>query len=209
MDPLSRWRDISPPRGRVFPLRASLWQRGQVLRSQAKDIKQLAYNQQTSRLCQTRAQHSQSEQGQNRKSVCAAGHTARFLPDDILFEVTRGEQPLVRCGERGVQRVRGGGVETPLSPSGPAERPAYSVTPRSIRKNNASPSTFAKAAPSRKTPPAGGDSPQATERVSFSENSLQHTAKAPEENPQGLSFKSASTYFHKPSPANYLRHKRA
>ena len=56
--------------------------------------------------------------------------------------------------------MRGGGVETPLSPSGPAERPAYSVTSRSIRKNNASPSTFAKASPSRKTPPAGGDSPQ-------------------------------------------------
>ena len=31
-------------------------------------------------------------------------HTARFLPDDHPFGVTRGEQPLVRCGERGVQR---------------------------------------------------------------------------------------------------------
>ena len=208
MDPLSRWRDISPPQGSVFPLRASLWQRGQVLRSQAKDIKQLAYNQQTSRLCQNPCAALQIGGGEKSEKRLCQRHTARFCPGDLRFGVTRGEQPLVRCGERGVQRVRGG-VETPLSPSGPAERPAYSVTPRSIRKNNASPSTFAKASPSRKTPPAGGDSPQATERVSFSENPLQHTAKAPEENPQGLRFKSASTYFHKPSPANYLRHKRA
>ena len=90
------------------------------LRGFAAGASRLKENPKTSRPCQTRAQHSQSEEGKNRKSVCAAGHTARFLPDDFLFGVTRGEQPLVRCGERGVQRVRGGSRNTPLTlwPSG-------------------------------------------------------------------------------------------
>ena len=53
------------------------------------------------------------------KRLCQR-HTARFCPGDLRFGVTRGEQPLVRCGERGVQRVRGGSRNTPLTlwPSG-------------------------------------------------------------------------------------------
>ena len=86
------------------------------LRGFAAGASRLKENPQTSRPCQgIRAQHSQSEQGQNRKKRLCQRHTARFCPGDLRFGVTRGEQLLVRCGERGVQRVRGGSRNTPLT----------------------------------------------------------------------------------------------
>ena len=91
------------------------------LRGFAAGASRLKENPKTSRTCQgIRAQHSQSELGQNRKKRLCQRHTARFCPGDLRFGVTRGEQPLVRCGERGVQRVRGGSRNTPLTlwPSG-------------------------------------------------------------------------------------------
>ncbi len=92
------------------------------LRGFAAGASRLKENLKTSRPCQTRAQHSQSEQGQNRKKRLFQRHTARFWPGDLLFGVTRGEQPLVRCGERGVQRVRGGSRNTPTRGEQPLVR---------------------------------------------------------------------------------------
>ena len=46
------------------------------------------------------------------------GATSGFCGFDFFFQIVKGEKPLTRCGESGVQRMRGG-IETPLSSSGP------------------------------------------------------------------------------------------
>ena len=53
-----------------------------------------------------------------------------FLGFDLIFGIVKGEQPLTRCGESGVQREGGGSRNTP-----PYLWPARSASHLTKRKN--------------------------------------------------------------------------